>query len=272
MALTFFQDQLMKHSVRARKITKLSESFHHQLNAYALAATAAGVSVLAFAPPTEAEIIYTPIHHVIKPNNNYNLDLNRDGNTDFVITDKLHCGSSYFCASLTIDAAAGASWVTKHPGFGSPKAYALNKGVTVGASQDWESQRGSMAGDNFLQSGTFNSLGKWASVNNRFLGLRIVVKHEQHYGWARMTVKIDSKTGAITAVLTGYAYETTANKGLIAGKIKGPDGVEKHDPGPNASLTSPIPDPSRPASLGALALGAPGLSVWRRKETAIESR
>jgi hypothetical protein len=45
-----------------------------------------------------------------------------------------------------------------------------------------------MAVDNFLQSGTFNSGGKWASVKNRYLGLRIVVNHERHYSWARMSV------------------------------------------------------------------------------------
>jgi hypothetical protein len=56
----------MKRSSRLRKTAKLSESVHHQLNMYALAATAAGVGMLAFVQPSEAEIVYTPSHLAIK--------------------------------------------------------------------------------------------------------------------------------------------------------------------------------------------------------------
>ena len=206
----------------ARVPTQLSESLHHRLNAYALAASAAGVGVLALAQSAEAEIIYTPTHQVIGPNSKYNLDLNNDGITDFVITNRLKSATRYFGATLTLSPGTRASAVTKHPGFGGTGPYALAKGVTIGASQDW-SRGGTMAKANLLQGGTFSSGSKWASVSNRYLGLRIVVNHAWHYGWARMTVKIDSKTGAITAILTGYAYETTANKGLIAGRTKGPE-------------------------------------------------
>jgi hypothetical protein len=75
---------------------------------------------------------------------------------------------------------------------------------------------------------------------------------------------------AITAVLTGYAYETIPNKPIITGKTKGPDDgsvEQQNDPGPGASLISPIPETPQPASLGMLALGAQGVPLWRRKET-----
>ena len=41
---------------------QLSDSLHHRLNAYALAAGAAGVSLLALAGPAQARIVYTPGH------------------------------------------------------------------------------------------------------------------------------------------------------------------------------------------------------------------
>jgi hypothetical protein len=44
---------------RSRDTVTLSDSVHHQLNMYALAASAAGVSVLALAQPAECKIIYT---------------------------------------------------------------------------------------------------------------------------------------------------------------------------------------------------------------------
>jgi uncharacterized repeat protein (TIGR03803 family) len=50
--------------------------------------------------------------------------------------------------------------------------------------------------------------------------------------------------------LTGYAYETIANKSIIAGKTKGPDVVTV-----------------QPASLGHLARGASAIPAWRAKET-----
>ena len=77
----------MKRSPRSRKPANLSESIHQQLNMYALAAGAAGVSVLALAQPSEAEIKYTPTHVVIGKGgvSIYNLDLNHDGITDFTI-------------------------------------------------------------------------------------------------------------------------------------------------------------------------------------------
>jgi hypothetical protein len=63
--------------------------------------------------------------------------------------------------------------------------------------------------------------------------------------------------------LTGYAYETIPNKSIIAGRTKGTDEVSK--------VERPLPEvvrasAPRPATLGMLAMGAPGLSIWRREE------
>ena len=68
-----------------------------------------------------------------------------------------------------------------------------------------------------------------------------------------------SAEGRIKAVLLGYAYETIAGKAIIAGATSGPDAE------PAASLNPRTPEP---ATLGALAIGAPGLSIWRRRESA----
>jgi hypothetical protein len=50
----------MKRSSGPRKTANLSASLNHQLNGYALAASAAGVALLALAPTAEAKIVYTP--------------------------------------------------------------------------------------------------------------------------------------------------------------------------------------------------------------------
>ncbi len=75
----------MKRSSGPRKTTDLSKSVHQQLSMYALAAGAAGVSALALAPSADAKIIYTKTNTQILANTPYNLDVNNDGTTDFVI-------------------------------------------------------------------------------------------------------------------------------------------------------------------------------------------
>ena len=71
----------MKRTSRAP--SKLSESVHHQLKMYALAAGAAGVSAIALAPPAHAKIIYTKTNTPILVNKPYYLDVNHDGTPDF---------------------------------------------------------------------------------------------------------------------------------------------------------------------------------------------
>jgi len=72
---------------RPRTPSNLSESLHHQLNSYALAASAAGVGMLALARPAEAKIVYTRTHKSITPNHTIPLDLNHDRTTDFRFKD-----------------------------------------------------------------------------------------------------------------------------------------------------------------------------------------
>src|ERR1700685_2804628 len=60
----------------------------------------------------------------------------------------------------------------------------------------------------------------------------------------------------VFAVLTGYAYETVANKPIVTGKTKG-----EADHVPDINQTGSAPEP---ASLGRLARGAQGLAPWRK--------
>jgi len=87
-----------------------------------------------------------------------------------------------------------------------------------------------------------------------------------HYGWARLSVSVPHPFD-IVATLTGYAYETKPGKSIKAGQTKEADPTNE-DFGSSASLTNTIQEKSQPATLGALAMGAPGLSIWRRKQRA----
>jgi hypothetical protein len=67
--------------------------------------------------------------------------------------------------------------------------------------------------------------------------MKFKIKGKIQYGWARLSVQVQFPL-TITATLTGYAYETIPNKGIVAGKSKGPEDSVK-----------------QPATLGRLALG-----------------
>jgi len=55
---------------------------------YALAASAAGVGVLALPQPGDARIVYIPAHvSIVGPHGSYPLDLNHDKVTDFTISN-----------------------------------------------------------------------------------------------------------------------------------------------------------------------------------------
>ena len=111
----------MNRSLGPRRVSRLSESSHRRLlTRMSSAATAAGVGMLTIAPPSDAEIVYTPTHRVIKESVSYKLDLNHDGVVDFTLKD-FRCGSCGAGARLsrtgrtTVGARRGCS---KHSGLG----------------------------------------------------------------------------------------------------------------------------------------------------------
>jgi len=241
---------------RPRNPSKLSESIHQHLNMYALAASAAGVGLFALSQPAEGRIVYTPTHHVIGKNGRYKLDLNHDKITDITLVDTYGCNTDYCYGRLSAIPAGGNGVEGKRGFLSIPFAYALKHGALVGPKQPFSGQL--MASDNM------GTLGQWLNVTNGYLGFKFEIKGKTHYGWARLTVT--DKNVVITATLTGYAYETIANKPIVAGKTHD---VEKSAQQLNpASLASPTPEP---ATLGALAMGSPGLSIWRRRDLVLTS-
>ncbi len=256
---------------RPRTPAKLTESIHQQLNAYVLAASAAGVGMLALVPTTEclipsgialagmfalpeladAKIVYTPAsQEIVCGSKSYDvlkLDLNHAKRADF----KFRC----FVSSGGDSNSLGISPIGKNGFEGEP----LSSGVLIGPRGKFYRTEKQMCFWDRV-SMTFSYHGPWCNVANGYLGVKFFILGKAHYGWARLTV-----TKAPGLLLTGYAYESIPGKPIIAGKTKGPDDDVEND-NPDASLTNPVPDIPQPASLGALALGAPGLSIWRRKE------
>jgi hypothetical protein len=240
----------------------LSESLQKRLNAHAIVAGTAGVTMLALAQTSEAEVVYTPANQTIGRNGSYKLDLNNDGIIDYILGEHAeHYGNESFQV-LSVRAANG-NQVNCPSSFcisGNTYAAALNLGVPIGNSQrrGWLGRNVRMADEDLHSNGSVFYSGGWSRVDDGYLGLRIQVNGETHFGWARLTVSFtggppDHRTWV--AHLTGYAYETIPGKPIQAGQTRG----SKEDDGQASSKNMPL-------QLGALALGSKGIALWRRED------
>jgi len=250
----------MRASSSPRRASRLPHPVQHQLNMYALAASAAGVSLLALSQPTEAKIVYTKTHYVIGQNGVYPLDLNHDGTIDFLIQKSGTSTRSHNFLGV-MDAFGNAVE-------GTNSASALKSGAPIGPGQRFGNvYSAAMAGYGCSDFGC-GTFGRWIDVTNGYLGLRFKIHGKTHYGWARMSVKLHR--AQITATLSGYAYETVANKAIHAGQTHGAvdDATASPDLAPlgnsAAAVANPILHAIRPASLGRLAVGAGSVPLWRQ--------
>jgi len=229
----------------------VSTDLDQRLRAYSIAAGAAGISLIALASPAAAQIVYTPVHETLA-NGTQDIDLNNDGIADFQLVDKgyyntVNCNFCEQNLSVTGLGNAGAG-VLGH----LADAAALKPGAMIGPRGFFvnvQSAAGFMAGA-LNDSGSFLNIGgAFANQEQRFLGVRFEISGQTHYGWirfARVTAKFDNNPQVI-AVITGYAYESTANEPILAGATSGAVKAEGGS-----------------GSLGVLALGAVGLDLRQK--------
>jgi hypothetical protein len=256
----------MEQNARTRRTpSTLPQALHENLNTYALAASAAGVALLAGAPPAEAKVVFTPAHIAIGTHQVLHLDLNHDGIADFAISNHQFCTTDICGRTLRALPLVRGNQVAGMKGLvNTLYASAFQPGSVIGPALQF-------SGKIMAASGTeYGSVGRWRNVTNRFLGLKFSIAGQTHFGWARFTVT--SGTGKIQALLTGYAYETVANKLIVAGATHGSEEVSNNEMGP-LSGDSSFDEADYPAdavaqhTLGMLAAGASALPVWRRKES-----
>ena len=233
----------------------INSTLEKKLAAYVAAAGAAGVSILAAAQPSSAEVVYTPAHKTV--NGLTAIDLNHDGIADFAFEVT---NVSHLFGLVAIPQVPGNA-VETTPGHFSDAAAGFF-GVPIGAGEKFVTTNfyglpGVLMAGGYAY-GSFSALfGPWLNTNDRYLGVKLMIQGQVHFGWVRMNV------GGLNPILiTGYAYETVPGKTIIEGHTSGPE---------KASYVAPadLAPSSQPATLGLLAHGAPGLEIWRRKKEAI---
>ena len=242
-----------------RTLALLAPTLDKQLLAYAAAATAAGIGLLA--QPAAAKVVYTAANIAIPlSSTGVHVDINNDGVSDFVFYHEFGQGHRYpegaYQSGLLLygSVAGNGAWGVESRGIEC--AAVLPKGVRVGPGKPFAAEAAL-----FSRAGSYTrgvtSHCKWHEASRgAFLGLKFVVDGQTHYGWAHVTAGANNLD---TPVLNGYAYETVPNQPILTGQTSGP--VE------NADSFAPInPLAPTPATLGLLARGESGLQVWRRPE------
>jgi hypothetical protein len=241
------QPKVKGRALRAAN-ARLSESFNLRLTAYAMAAGAAGVGLLAATPPAHADIVFTPINRVFTDGRVY-IDLDHDGANDFVLSIYNFGGPQ--------DRRLAAQGVGQQNGvlgysFGpSYPPYALVAGARIGGGARngvfWH-----RPGSAVNVAATFGTIIErpFANAGDRYLGLKFKINGLNHYGWALLNAKagaVDHRP-MINVTLKGYAYNTEVGIPIHAGQISA------------SAKSEMVPEAG---TLAALALGWP---VWRRKE------
>ena len=225
-------------------MTDTAKPLTHLLTKRLLAyATMAGAGAAACTSPAQAEVVYTPTHRNIDMD--YHLDLNNDGIGDFHIHSYYLSG---FASLNVIPMVSGNKIAAAHHECGflgqSTAAAPLPLGAVIGPNSPFQTNAQCMVHENESSAPT----GPWLGVQDHYLGLEFLINGQKHFGWARISVQPIECFPCIGRIF-GYAYETIPNKPIIAGD----EGAQN-----NASAQSTI--------LGALALGASGLNLWRRED------
>lgn len=253
----------MARSRRTEAASRLAQSTEERLRLYVLGVSGASVSVLALASPAAAGIVFTPAH-VVLTYGDFSIDLNHDGVTDFLLIDNgryktMFTTSCTFCGQyLNVE---GSGEVVAR----NNRVSALVAGAVIGSTDSFQNatRPGLLMASAFNSNFTYRLAGEFANTTHRYLGLKFQIKGETHFGWARLAVvragfHVFPRVPFVTAVVTGYAYESAPDTPILAGQTKASSS--------EGSFFSSSPATVEQASLGRLAQGASGLVAWRRRE------
>jgi hypothetical protein len=213
-----------------------------RLATYALAA---GAGVLALGPSAaasdlKANVVYHAANITIGDGFGVaKIDFNNDGIPDINLSMHTYRGGYEFGFDMYQKPAAGNAALL------GPRLAGAVIGPSVGSFRGWRERMAFVGESCKTYCGLPGFSGPWVHTGDGFLGVRFLINGETHYGWVRISATAGPKV-SLFATITGYAYNTVANQGLVMGV-----------PGPQKAAEL--------AGLGALSLGAGGLELWRRK-------
>jgi len=241
-----------------------SKSLQQRLNMYGLAASAAGVGLLALAQPSEAKIVHHQIGVALEGNENYPFNPAHQAVAPFSVVGSFINRSSEWWNRVWLrpNTQYAGALLAKNQFVGD-----LHAGEVIGQRRPFG--EGAASGLLFTYGpyggGTLkHHKGNFTFGHSDYVGFKFNIAGKPHFGWLRMRVSIHAFPGEKMTVahLRDFAYETVPGKSIKAGQTNNAE--DTSDEASNASLAAPA---HAPAALGMLALGAPALSIWRREDS-----
>jgi hypothetical protein len=231
----------------------LAESMLRQLNGYSLAAGAAGVAVLACSGSAEAAPICGKLSVILS-------------RTETYAFNPAHQKVSPFNVAQTYNDISSHSMSRGERGFFTPNTPDAKVILSVnGFPQNMASGASIGPGGKFGKVRSYGLLfdysffrgitGNFKSGQFGYIGFQFSQTGQIHYGWLRLRLGISTRYYVFPSLLLSeFGYESTPNTAITAGNCAA-----------SASTVVPTPKPKAVASLGLLALGHPGLPIWRRQ-------
>jgi len=193
------------------------------------------VAAMMFCASANAQIVYTDLNPDITSGSSnpwsYNLDLNNDGTTDFVITDTsatvlggTNCGGTQTNRYISITP-LGSNEVVND-------SSSLVTKLTLNTQIDSSTLTWNNISNQILRSYTFSCVndsasgwvwygytsGPWHapfnSAANGFVGLKLATPGNIYYGWVQLSVAV----GAVGFTVKDYAYNSIPNQSILAGQ------------------------------------------------------
>jgi hypothetical protein len=198
----------------ARKVS--SNRLNRQVAQYSLAATMAGVSMLALVQPVAGEVVVTKKTIPIPlSTDGLSISMANNGIDEF----RFQFFMSDVYRELVASALSPNSQLITGGGFGV-YAQALPRGAKIGSSNSFFSGGGLVEASHDTYANNRIFKGNWGgNPKNQYVGVRFQMNGQTHYGWIRLTLTTHSGAHQpfMSATITGYAYETVANKAIETG-------------------------------------------------------
>jgi hypothetical protein len=244
-----------KTSAKRTNPARLKPQLDRNLFAYAMAASAAGVGVLATAKPAEAHIVATPANISIPENGGIiEFDVDGDGIPDFGLSAHIYefAGAppmGNFTSWLRVVPAQTGNAVWGVSPDKDQCAAAVRGGASVNEVRPFKAEALVMLEAAGSYTHGRKSYCPWRNENPPYLGLKFLINGGVHYGWARVNAALRATT------LTGYAYETIPDEPIAAGATdSAKDTVSSSQDNDETSDAATTVNPK--ASLGGMARGA----------------
>jgi hypothetical protein len=258
---------------RVKTAAPLSDALSQRLNAYALAAGAAGVAMLTCAAPAEAAPVCKTVGAQLTRTSTFPLYLINPAIPAFNIAQ----GTNATFRSGTLTGIGTIFWWNR--GFFTPNTAGANvllddnrlpadvaAGAEIGPGGNFG--KGTSYGLlftygkgqlSFTGGGTkLRHVGNLNLTQNNYVGLQFTEAGAVHYGWARLAITFQDGGSdvkhAVTNIL-GLGYESTPNAAIDAGSCGAGEQASANAPSASSASSG--------ASLGILALGSAGMANRR---------